>query len=94
MSADAQRAQITAVIANAIAEGRRQRLNLDGLSRCVDAAYPFNQRSRYPYKVWLAVRAEALTEAARLLAWERGGEVGEPAPALTPIEAYLEGLDA
>lgn len=93
MSADTWRAQALAVIVAVLAECRRDGLGLDETGRRIDAAYPFGPRSHHPYKAWLQARKDALAEAARISAWETGGPVVDPAPALTPLEAYLEGLE-
>jgi hypothetical protein len=48
------------VIADALAEGRRQGLDGKELVRFVDEAYPFGERRNYPYQEWLAARRRLL----------------------------------
>jgi hypothetical protein len=47
------RMEAAAVISEALEEGRAQGLEGKSLARFVSKAYPFGERTNYPYKVWL-----------------------------------------
>ncbi len=55
--------------------------------KAIDAAYPFGERSRYPYRCWLAVRRQFLVE--HFLSDAMGARLRNRFPALPPGQMQL-----
>lgn len=56
-------------------------ISLKDRTAAIDAAYPFGQRSHFPYKAWLAARKSYLQRYGYL-----SGEAKKP----TPLEQAIE----
>ena len=67
-----------AVLAEALADARKQGLSDAETRRLCDSRYPFGPREHHPYKMWLKARREVLGAElrpsagllAKLSAWE------------------------
>jgi len=55
------------VIREALAEADERGLDRDATIALVDSRYPFGERKRHPYKVWLEARRALVTKPARPL---------------------------
>ena len=59
-----------AVIQRVIDDCAEKGAPLDETIKAIDAAYPFGERKRWPYKAWLAQRKKAIARLRRWMPWK------------------------